>query len=255
MKKSQADRNRAYRLRKKAAKSTATIEELSWLEDYKRTRKPRAAPPRRETAKPPAKPEATPSTMAQDQPRADPPKPARDGAAPFSSAPAGEARARVQSGFTPITFAGGPGGTPAASTSTGFGFSSPPMGTPPAAPTCNIPDCPACQSQTGLVCEVTGKRVFPPMTIQAATGLAEGIMFIVGLIARIVRKDKHHVEPTKHEIDCLAMGIREVQMRRANWLSAGSDFVMVWMGLGSYGKRAFTEKPAKKPAVAEKVAA
>lgn len=112
------------------------------------------------------------------------------------------------------------------------------------------PDCPGCRGAAsgGRVCVTTGNRVFPPMTLDGARGLAQIVLNFIGLIVRFVRDDKRLIVPTDPEIDALAEAIREMCHRRASWVSAIDDLIAFGYNATRYTMRAVREPARAKVA-------
>lgn len=224
-----AERNRAARIRKRRASGNASQSDIDWLRSYEASRGK------------PGRPVASPALAYA------PPAPASSNTvatAPPPIAPAAQARAQAETGYVPISFDGVVSGPPVAGALTSSAGMAPPgapafAGAPGYGVKCNIPDCPACKRQLdGAICQVTGKRVWPPMDIDAARKMAEGILWLVGMAIKFFRKDKFYVEPMPHEVEIFAKGIQLVQQRRASWLGAFDDIAMAFGGLAGYGTRA-----------------
>lgn len=110
---------------------------------------------------------------------------------------------------------------------------------------CSIPDCPACkQHHAGAICGTTGRTVWPPMSAEGAEAMARGLLFLIGMAIRLFRADRQHVKPTEREIKDLGRGIREVSLRRANWLGRFDDLFMIAGALGGYAIRAINAPAA-----------
>lgn len=197
-----ADRNRAARIRKKG--NLAIPEERDWLRIYEAARAPNrfVAKPLQVAASSPAPPPASPQPVAPERHlRLVPPPP---------------------NGHVDIDF-----GTPQASLA--------PMRMHSAS--CSIPDCPRCRAVAGaMTCEATGERVWPRMTEDGARGMAGAILGAIALVARMLGKD---VTPTQEEIERLARALRETIYQRAGALGAGDDLYALGWFMLLFGARIY----------------
>lgn len=88
------------------------------------------------------------------------------------------------------------------------------------------PDCPRCRAVAGAIkCGTTGERVWPKMTEDGARGLAGGILGAVVMIARMFGKDVS--APTQDEINRFAMALRDVIYNRAGAIGAHDDLYAI----------------------------
>lgn len=236
MAKPQKDRNRAFYLRKKQRSGIElSLDEVQWLDDYNGSKKGRVvstATGHASTATGHAS--ALGARAREDEtgaPEGAPSNPPMGGAQN-----AAEARSRVQQGWGEVRRLESPS-QPApvqgqASATTGH---------------CDIPDCPKCKAVAGaMTCGVTGENVWPPMSIEAAESMAAGLLYVLAIAFRFVRRDKAYIAPTDDEKRRLAMGIREMQIRRVSWFGAVSDLTLVGGALAGYSMRAMMT-PERKP--------
>lgn len=213
-----AERTKASRLRKLAKERTLTPSEREWLDAYERTRASVAA----QRPKPPPVPDASPA-----------PVPTGDVSSPAASASAagpGEASAAEKPHEHVIDF-GAPTDTK--------------LATLPEAPTCAIPDCPACAKARGggLTCLTTGEKVYPRMSEEGAKGMAAGLLNVLALVISIGKriatgKPAPIVSPMPHEIELTGKALREAIYRRASYMGQGDDLMALAWAIGSFGMRA-----------------
>lgn len=214
--KSPADRSKASRIRRKIREGLASSEERAWLESYEGSRR--------------AKPTGPPAPPSPPTPPSSPtpPSPPAPPSSPTSQPPPTPAAAQraAEGNLVPLA-----------------PFTAPPP-QPAIASVCSIPDCPACRRrEPGQICEVTGKRVWPPLSREASQALAKLILNGLGFVIRLLRADKYTVDPTNAEINALALGLRAAQEKYFGALSSIEDVVLLVGTIGSYAHRALTEKP------------
>lgn len=117
---------------------------------------------------------------------------------------------------------------------------------------CTIRDCPECRKAKGaLRCGTTGGLVYEPMDMDSAEMLAGFLLAVTGLLCRAVRPDHASVQPTKEDKTRVAKGLVKVQHRRAGWIGAFDDLLLLFGGVAMYGKRALTDDgtlPKRLPA-------
>lgn len=223
-----ADRNRASRYRKMAGGRhglrAPTDAERAWLAQYEASRDPKhMTPPQRHAAPYQAPPPASPPTVEAPTSPGPSMVPAPGPAAPRTPDPHA-----APPDWTVIDF-----GTPEGPRQTSL---------------CSIPDCPACRAATGpATCGVTGRRVWPPMSEAGAEGLARILLGLIGVVARVVRKEPVP-PPTDRDVKQVARALREVALRRASWVGAFDDLIALGAGVTMYTRRALTEKASDAPA-------
>lgn len=216
--KTNAERQKARYIKERLALGKATAEQRAWYARYKpdRTDAPVPPPPRQAApprpVPPPVEHVAPAHHVAPEPPpaehRPEPPPPTANGWEPIPD------------------------------------WGAKPENTAPLAPvsTCSIPDCPACRAATGpAICGTTGKRVWPPMSEAGAEGMAKGLLFIIGLVASVIRKEPVP-PPTDRDIKQVGRALREVALRRASWVGAFDDLIALTAGISGYTRRALTEK-------------
>lgn len=240
---SQADRNKASRLRKKARLTAA---ERGWLDAYDGSRKRG-----RGGQSGPRAPHG-----AQEVP---PPSPAIAPPPELAHAPTPAPAPAATPGMVPVDFGGAPMGAPLPipppAPNLGSGPSAPLPGdtAPGSVPTphvCNVgKDCPACRSQTSgaLVCSATGKKVWPPMSEAGAEAMAAVIFAGLGFVLQFFRDDRRIIMPSADERRMLAGALREVAYRRASWVGAVDDLFALFGALGRYTIRAMNEPQKQLP--------
>lgn len=236
-----AQRSRAYAIRQKIKSGKASPDEIHWLKHtYEPSRnQKRAAPPRVETMKPAVKP--LPSMADHSSVGAPQGEPLTFGPSqsePMTPAAIQRAAARPD-GYSPIRFIGD-----RSSASPGAAGQE----SPQVAQQCDCPGCTQGFTESalgGTVCKITGKRWWPPMEEETALEYAKAALKFIGWIIKLFRKDKQFVEPKETEIKALARGIRLFQMKRASWLGAFDDLVLIAGSVGGYGARA-VNAPVKK---------
>lgn len=198
---SDADRNRASRIRKKG--NLAIQEERDWLRLYEANRAPTVFKARPLQAAPATAPIPSPSpaqpVATERHLRLVPPPPAGHvdidfGRPQDSAAPPGQHIAPIHHG----------GACPAG------------------------PDCPRCRAVAGAIqCGTTGERVWPKMTEDGARGMAGALLGMIALVARMFGKD---VSVTAEETNRLAMALRETIYQRAGAMGAGDDlYALGWI--------------------------
>jgi hypothetical protein len=208
----QAERNRASRLRAKLRAGNAlSSDETRWLADYDGA--PSSDP----------QPSPSPHVATHAPPVHDAPPPQH--APPASSSAAPDVLVDFGSPVTAIV--------PVA----------------PTGPRCSIKDCPECaKAKGGERCGTTGAVVHPPMDMDAALGLADMVNGAIGLLARMIRSDGA-TPPRPNDADRTRMA-RALQLflyRRAGGTGQYGDILMMIGALGTYGARAFRGKPDASP--------
>lgn len=112
---------------------------------------------------------------------------------------------------------------------------------------CLIPNCPSCKNAHGAkVCGTTGEAVWPPLDADAAQGMATGVLRGIRGLLSMFLSDRDIPEPSSAQISMLARGILKMQQRRASWISAYDDLVLIAMGLGGYTLAAIYAPPKVK---------
>jgi hypothetical protein len=72
----------------------------------------------------------------------------------------------------------------------------------------------------------------------AAEMMARGMLWLVGTGIKMSRSDKLYTEPSGAEKAQLAKGLVIMQARRASWIGAVDDILLVAGALGGYSVRA-----------------
>lgn len=240
----QADRNKASRIRRAIAKGkTVSPERVQWLAEYD-ARKQRGGRPVVHT--PPAAPEPAQCEEVRPAPalqRPAVPRPAETShESPAGGQHAAASRESVESGFLPLIF----DDSSAPDSAPDNAPNSAPDSTPSA---CPIQDCPECRKLVGAaVCGQTGKHVWPPMAKESAQVLASAILAFIAIAARFMRKDGHFVAPNARDRALATEAVRALQRERFTGIGANNDIMLAIAALTSFGSRAMTEKPPEKAA-------
>jgi hypothetical protein len=243
-----AEKQKAKRLRKREGALTPT--ERAWLDSYEQRVKPQARTEARKRGwgivAPPTEQPLDPRPSIQiDRERADreraPLTPiALDLSQPLVAldAPPPAAPAAPSPPLSPPASATVP---PAPSSSNALAPVPPPTGQ-----TCQIPHCPCKSNLGGQVCLTTGKIVWPPMDPEAAQGVAKGILTGIAFLGSFLREDRRVIKHTADDARTLGRAIQIMQTRRANWVGAIDDIIMIVAVVVAFGSRVMAEPTIKE---------
>lgn len=178
-------------------------------------------------------------------------------AAPYHSAPHAAPTQREPSREVPFAAPSFDPSPPADTSSSDDGWRTVDFGAPPTADkpghdpggACTIPNCPECRKAKGaLRCGTTGELVHPPMELDAAEMMGDLLLGAIGLACRAVREDHASVPASPEDRRKMAKALVMVQHRRAGWIGAFDDLLLLFGVMGLYTKRALTAEgtPPKK---------
>lgn len=234
-----AEKQKAKRLRKREGALTPT--ERAWLDSYEQRVKPQQRTEQRKASWP---------AMNWTAPAAAP--------APAAPAPVSKSPEAIQLDLSGpmVSFDAVPSPSPQAPPPPSPQAPAPPpasssteLAPPPPLPLtgqqCQIPHCPCKSNLGGQVCITTGKLVWPPMDPAAAEGVARGILSGIAFLGSFLREDRRVIKHTADDVRTLGRAIQIMQTRRANWVGAIDDIIMIVAVVFAFGSRVLAEPTMK----------